>query len=190
MPHRGRWSMPMQRDNLYQDQTLFDHLQARCMEVIEKHLPRRAEERWGLALWALGLGFGLLAAGMLLSALLAELAWNQTWARLGAAGGFTVIAWRLLTAGEAAMRRPVRKRRRRQTAPRVERRNPRNAEARAFFERLRAAGVNVRIARALVAGGVRSPEQVRAMSDEELLAIRGVGPATVRKLRACCRASD
>jgi len=39
-----------------------------------------------------------------------------------------------------------------------------------------------------VTGGVRSAERVRAMTDEELLAIRGVGPATVRKLRACCGA--
>jgi hypothetical protein len=54
----------------------------------------------------------------------------------------------------------------------------------AFFAGVRAAGVNVAIARALFAAGIRSPRQLRAASDDELAAIRGVGPATVRKLRA------
>jgi hypothetical protein len=54
---------------------------------------------------------------------------------------------------------------------------------RAFFAGVRAAGVNVAIARALFAAGVRSPRQLLAASDDDLVAIRGVGPATVRKLR-------
>lgn len=58
------------------------------------------------------------------------------------------------------------------------------AEVRTFLAGVRAAGVNVAIARALVAAGVRSRRQLASVSDKRLLAIRGVGPATVRKLRA------
>ena len=53
----------------------------------------------------------------------------------------------------------------------------------AFFSGVRAAGVNVTMARALFSAGVRTPRQLRRASDEHLLKIRGIGPATVRKLR-------
>ena len=53
-----------------------------------------------------------------------------------------------------------------------------------FFAGVRAAGVNVAIAKALFTAGIRSPQQLMAASDRRLVAIRGVGPATVRKLRA------
>ena len=58
------------------------------------------------------------------------------------------------------------------------------AERRAFLAGLRDAGVNVGIARALVAAGYLSGAAVRRASDAEILAIRGVGPATLRKIRA------
>ena len=182
----------MHQDPLYHDRTLFDQFQAWCLETLAARLPRRAEERWGILLVGTGLLLGVVASGLVLQAALAG-AWPQVVARLAGAAGLLALAHRLLLTGIQALRRPLRRRRLRPrlhiSSP-VERRNPRNADARAFFERLRAAGVNVRIARALVTGGVRSAERVRAMTDEELLAIRGVGPATVRKLRACCRASD
>jgi len=57
-------------------------------------------------------------------------------------------------------------------------------DVQAFFAGVRAAGVNVAIARALFSAGVRTPRQLCRASDECLLAIRGVGPATVNKLRA------
>jgi len=53
-----------------------------------------------------------------------------------------------------------------------------------FFAGVRAAGVNVTIARTLFAAGVRSADQLRAAGDRELQKIHGVGPATVHKLRA------
>jgi hypothetical protein len=53
-----------------------------------------------------------------------------------------------------------------------------------FFAGVRAAGVNVTIARTLFAAGVRSVDQLRAAGDHQLHNIRGIGPATVRKLRA------
>jgi len=55
----------------------------------------------------------------------------------------------------------------------------------AFFAGVRAAGVNVAIAKALFDAGIRSHRHLCNASDGQLLNIRGVGPATVRKLRAC-----
>ncbi|MFQ5643788.1 MAG: helix-hairpin-helix domain-containing protein [Thiogranum sp.] len=52
-----------------------------------------------------------------------------------------------------------------------------------FFSGVRAAGVNVTIARTLFTAGVRSVDHLCAISDSRLYKIHGVGPATVRKLR-------
>lgn len=57
-------------------------------------------------------------------------------------------------------------------------------EIRTFFAGVRAAGVNVAIAKALFAAGIRSVAQLREADDAQLLQIHGVGPATVRRLRA------
>ncbi len=71
----------------------------------------------------------------------------------------------------------------------VERRavkRPSTAAARqiqAFYTGVRESGVNVTVAQSLFAAGIRSPHQVRMSSNEALLAIHGVGPVTVRKLR-------
>jgi hypothetical protein len=53
-----------------------------------------------------------------------------------------------------------------------------------FFAGVRAAGVNVAIAKALFAAGVRSAQVLNGAEDCYLYGIHGVGPATVRKLRA------
>jgi hypothetical protein len=53
-----------------------------------------------------------------------------------------------------------------------------------FFAGVRAAGVNVAIAKALFAAGVRSAQHLSRIDDSYLYSIHGVGPATVRKLRA------
>ena len=53
-----------------------------------------------------------------------------------------------------------------------------------FFTGVRAAGVNVAIAKALFAAGVRSVQLLSRADDSYLYGIHGVGPATVRKLRA------
>lgn len=53
-----------------------------------------------------------------------------------------------------------------------------------FFAGVRAAGVNVAIAKALFAAGVRSAQHLSRTEDGYLYGIHGVGPATVRKLRA------
>ncbi|GMQ87813.1 MAG: hypothetical protein BMS9Abin08_1021 [Gammaproteobacteria bacterium] len=53
-----------------------------------------------------------------------------------------------------------------------------------FFAGVRAAGVNVTVARSLFAAGMRSADHLRAIGNRRLYRIHGVGPATVRKLRA------
>ena len=53
-----------------------------------------------------------------------------------------------------------------------------------FFTGVRAAGVNVVIAKALFAAGVRTVQHLSQVDDSDLHSIHGVGPATVRKLRA------
>jgi len=53
-----------------------------------------------------------------------------------------------------------------------------------FFAGVRAAGVSVTIAKSLFAAGMRSADRLHAARDGQLHRIRGVGPATVRKLRA------
>lgn len=52
-----------------------------------------------------------------------------------------------------------------------------------FFTGVRAAGVNVAIAKALFKAGVRTAEHLNNTEDSALCSICGVGPATVRKLR-------
>jgi len=53
-----------------------------------------------------------------------------------------------------------------------------------FFAGVREAGVSVAIAKSLFAAGLRSADHLHAARDGQLHRIRGVGPATVRKLRA------
>lgn len=52
-----------------------------------------------------------------------------------------------------------------------------------FFHAVKNAGINVRIARTLYSAGFRSGDQVRDCEDARLLAIDGIGQATLRKLR-------
>lgn len=54
---------------------------------------------------------------------------------------------------------------------------------RAWLECLQAAHVSVNAAKALYSAGFRSMEELRRAEDGALLAVRGVGPATLRKLR-------
>ncbi len=167
--------MPGSTFSLYRDATLFDRAAARLAAAVRARLPARSELRWALALAAGGLALLLLAAFQLLAAWLGGPA---AIAHLLAAVLLPWPAGRLLTAAERAARPcpPVRPAR---PAPR----RPRLAGT-AFLAEVRRAGVNVRIARALYAAGVRSLGDLRRASDAELLAIRGVGQATVRRLRA------
>jgi hypothetical protein len=63
-------------------------------------------------------------------------------------------------------------------------------EVQAFFAGVRAAGVNVAIAKVLFDAGIRSPRQLLRVGDAQLLSIHGVGPATVSKLRTAFRQGE
>jgi len=60
---------------------------------------------------------------------------------------------------------------------------PSGEESWAYLETLRAAGINVRVAKALFMAGFRSAQALREADDAALLAIQGVGPATLSKVR-------
>lgn len=60
---------------------------------------------------------------------------------------------------------------------------PDRQATREFLAGVRAAGVNVTIARALFSAGIRSARHLRSARDEQLRCIHGVGSATVRRLR-------
>jgi hypothetical protein len=90
------------------------------------------------------------------------------------------VGWRPVAKPQPAKITPVRERR---ASTRPVRSAAEHEAVQAFFAGVRAAGVNVAIAKALFAAGIRSPRQLLKASDRQLAAIRGVGPATVHKLR-------
>ncbi|WJW76114.1 helix-hairpin-helix domain-containing protein [Thiohalobacter sp. IOR34] len=169
---------------LYEEPTLFDRLVAKCRRWLLDRLPADTELRWALLLAAFGMLLGVCGVLGLIRLAVADLPWNQELAQLLAATLLLAGGHHLLGAAETAARQrarpaPVPQRLRAVPPPAAEA----AAECRAFFALLREAGINVRIARALFDAGVRRPQQVRALDDAALLAIRGVGPATLRKLR-------
>lgn len=189
-------------DNLYQDRTWFDELGERLMRQLARRLPRSDGRLWttGFALFA-GCCVAW-AAGLATHCVVFELSWNQSIAQLLAALLLLVAARHFLavTGLSAATLRAERKLiRRAKTRPvaqerRAEVQRPAAATApartvqqkespKAFFREVKAAGINVRIARALYSAGFHSAEQVRQASDATLLAAPGVGKGTLRKLR-------
>ena len=208
----------MQEHEFYADPTVFDLWLARAGDWLEQRLHGLRPWGWTLAFSAMAALFAATAVGVFVAALIDgaqhAVAWNRNLAQvitimmaLLASQALLQQAlkcwpeeramprrWRHLVrlcgwpvpgAGpRRAARKPVAVRRPQKTAPEAASR----ADIQAFFSGVRAAGVNVTIARALFAAGVRTPAQLCRASDERLLAIRGVGPATVCKLRAYFRA--
>lgn len=182
-------------DYLYQDRTWFDQIAERLMRCCMRCLPRNQGRLWtcGFALFAsLCVAW---AAGLASHAVLVDLPRNQAVAQILAALLLLAAARHFLavTGLSAADAQPRHKLIRR-TAPRrpapaaVEHAVPpmtpsTQEDAQQFFREVRAAGVNVRIARALHAAGFRNADQVRAADDRRLLAMPGIGAATLRKLR-------
>jgi hypothetical protein len=63
--------------------------------------------------------------------------------------------------------------------------NPaRRAQAQVFFAAVRDAGANITAARALFRAGIQSLDELRETDDRRLLAIQGIGPATLARLRS------
>jgi hypothetical protein len=197
--------MLYRHDDLYQDPTWFDALGAWCLARWQRCLPSQRARLWstGFALFAaLCVAW---AAGLAAHCVIHDLPWNQCAAQLLAALLLLASAQHFLAATGLSARAalPRRKLVTRTEAPVVAKTAPpattakplskpaapvapprdAEADARPFFSAVKAAGINVRIARTLYAAGFRSAEQVRATEDARLLAIPGIGQATLRKLR-------
>ncbi|BCO31683.1 hypothetical protein TspCOW1_17860 [Thiohalobacter sp. COW1] len=179
-------------DNLYQEATLFDQAFAALGQRLRAWLPARAEQRWALAFHGQAALFALLGLGVLLHGLQAGAADASSLVAVMASAGLMATAHFLFNIPRQAARPAAPARARRESAPAPVRDMHRNrpqpqpqprVSPRDFLNELRQAGVNVRIAKALFTAGVRSPEAVRRSSDTALLAIHGVGPATLRRLR-------
>ena len=189
-------------DDLYYDRTWFDALGDWLAHRLRRMLPSERARLWTVGFAAFAAMCVAWAAGLATQAALFESAWNQRAAELLAAACLLIAARHFLAvtglsaAGALAVRKPI-ARPLQATAPAPAaactaaaapaRQRPTPAEvalsAQAFFRTLREAGVNVRIAQALYAAGLRSAAQVRACSDAQLLATPGIGKATLRKLR-------
>lgn len=181
-------------DTLYRDATLFDQAFAALAQRIQVWLPARAEQRWALVFRGQALLFALLGLGVLLHGLQAGAADASPLVAVMASAGLMATAHFLFNAARAPARpaaprrgiasAPVRGMHHTHPQPQQPQSRPQpGGSPRDFLNELRQAGVNVRIARALYTAGVRSPEAVRHSSDAALLAIHGVGPATLRRLR-------
>lgn len=176
-------------DSLYQDATVFDQLFAWSRQRLARALPASRDQRWqilfnGFSVLLVASGLFLLFASFQQQSQPAVLAHLLSLALVGTAAlHFRRIASRLVIPTPAATpSRPaatVRPSQPAEQAPAAIHANPRQ-----FFRDVKAAGVNVKIARALYSGGIQSAADLNRRTDQQLLAIRGVGPATVRKLRA------
>lgn len=202
----------MSEHEFYADPTVFDLWQNKSGSWLGSCLEKLSPFSWGLGFCSLAAVFLLVAVDVFIDSLqysgpggTAEM-WNQTLAQgvtfiialTAAIGLFQQAAkswprtiaisdgFRAL-AGISYWRKPQ------QAAssgiPSVAPETPVNLAAdrqavQEFFTAVRAAGVNVVIAKALFAAGVRSAEHLSRAEDSDLYGIHGVGPATVRKLRA------
>ena len=190
----------------YRQATVFDQLWLVLARGLRWPACLRGGRAWGCTFAALALLFGGIGAAFLLNALqpaaqggaLASL--GSALLSLGVFHHFARCALPLLQSRSASRPAPL---------PRVEGGPPAPArqpaparpaaqggvqpavptltasERRAYLADLRSSGVNVRIARALVTAGFFTGAAVRRASDAEILAVHGVGPATLRKIRAC-----
>lgn len=202
----------MRKHEFYADPTLFDQWQRSASDWFCEKSDKIRPYGWTIGFALLGAALilvSLTALGFSLHSAASRLApaWNQALARgvtavaaLAAAQALlrqALDAWpqntripaQVLKAGRYVGWRPMRPVRAANVAvtKSVEKRSQSGPDGEAlqrFFAGVRAAGVNVAIAKALFAAGIRSPQQLMAASDRRLVAIRGVGPATVRKLRA------
>ena len=201
-----------QKHEFYAHPTIFDDWQGCMAAALETARNRLRPWSWSLAFATLAALFVLIALLVLVSILTAypaTMAWNQAMARaitvmmaLLAVQALVTQALLCWPAGQIMprhVRRLVRRcgwrvpaaalpesHKRASIRPgRRERRSraPGAREVRAFFDAVRAAGVNVAIARALFDAGIRSKAQLLRTPDADLLAIRGVGPVTVARLR-------
>ncbi len=204
----------MQDHEFYADPTVFDHWQSRVGSWFCCCSRKLCPYGWALAFTVMAVLFALTAVGVLGWVLVSQIAgegqtaWNQSMAQvitimmaLLACQAMLQQALQSWPSGVVIPRRlrrlirlcgwdvpagscPRRRSHSRQSVTHKTAATPSREDVLAFFAGVRAAGVNVAIARALFGAGVRTSRQLCAASDERLLAIRCVGPATVHKLRS------
>ncbi len=205
----------MMKHDFYADPTVFDYWQNNARDWICERFGRLCPYAWSFAFLLIGLSCALIGISVFLNMLvqavggLNPVAWNQLAAQtltllialIATPAPFKLAlkAWpeRQLPDSMAA----ATTRRGRDTgdsmgeppqdaAPVPPAVNPAEHEAvQDFFAEVRAAGVNVAIAKTLFGAGIRSAQQLRNVSDPDLLNIRGVGPATLHRLRTHFKAS-
>ncbi len=182
----------MSTDDYYSDPTFFDRWHALLLAAAGRYHRRIQPYLWGLVFHGLALACYLAlaivvadfaVAGAAVTGAAAAHSLAATIAASMALSGGIIFqraarrAWPMAAGhGKApATARPARRERRVDPA--------RREQARVFLEALREAGVNVSVARALFCAGIRSTGKLSRTADSELLAIRGVGPATVARLQ-------
>lgn len=203
--------MPIPPDDMYYDRTWFDALGAWLLQTSRRYLPSRREQPlWttGFTLFA-GLCVAW-AAGLATHWVLFDVSPNESLAQMLAAVLLLIAArhFLTLTGMSAASALPHRKLIRRADAkqqvtdapmrvrgktaiaspssaapPTPQRRHSTVTASKLFFCAIKQAGINVQIARTLYSAGFCSADQIRDCDDARLLAIPGIGQATLRKLR-------
>jgi hypothetical protein len=203
----------MLKHEFYADPTIFDQWQNSTGSWLSSRLQKLSPYSWVIAFSAVAIIFLLVALGVFAYSLQqGVIAGNQPGWNHSLAQGVTVVIALLACQGALKqalhawpqgvdlpsqfgfLQRLVTCHRRTQAMPATATAIPLarakvpdnsvDAQAvREFFAAVRKAGVSVTIAKALFAAGVRSAHHLRAVDDKQLLAIKGVGAATVRRLR-------
>ena len=201
--------MDFHHDDWYHDRTWFDALGDWLAQHAQRWRPRQPARLWsvGFALFAaLCVAW---AAALATQCVLTELPPNMCLAQWCAAALLLVAARHFLAVTgmsaastideEQRIKTGVARARSAESPMRAANMAPANASSgsqakepeqgvgevpQQFFRAVKAAGINVRIAYALYAAGFRTAEQVRIAEDKALLAAPGIGPVTLRKLRA------
>jgi hypothetical protein len=202
--HKERELMNSHDDDFYHDHTWFDELGTWLVKFAQRWRPRHPARLWSAGFAAFAALCVVWAAALATQCVLMELPRNESIAQWLAALLLLIAARHFLAVTGLSAASAIDERRR---IKGVTMRQP-SAEASAhipcaapvntpstvehssgddlqrFFRAVKAAGINVRIAYALYAAGFRTAEQVRAAEDSALLVAPGIGPATLRKLRA------
>lgn len=196
--------MASHHDNFYCDRTWFDELGAWLMRSVQRWRPRHPARLWAAGFAAFAALCVAWAAALVTQSVLAQLPRNEAIAQwlaavllliaarhfltvTGLSAASAIDEWRRIkaltprqpsveVAAHLACAAPVK------TPDTLEHNS--GDDPQRFFRAVKAAGINVRIACALYTAGFRTAEQVCAAADSALLTAPGIGPATVRKLRA------
>lgn len=204
--------MHLPHDDMYYDRTWFDELGAWLLQTCRRYMPRSRGQLWstgfslfaGLCVaWAAGLATHSVVfdvtpnecLAQMLAAMLLLAAARHFLAATGMSATSALPRSKLISRTDVAPQLTTRAQVQTKavaTPPSVPTQSSRQSahgkplpatDPKQFFHDVKKAGINVRIARTLYSAGFRSDDQVRDCEDARLLAIDGIGHATLRKLR-------